>query len=142
MIMGLRASDAAVLQRLAGSDQRLYLRLGALLQARLAISESALAEAAGDAGLKKLLLDRRLKDATPADFAALAAECGAGASGVVLVDDRDGKTDAGWRVLVLEDELDNPLMAGASEAKLAEHVAEIPPEANAVLALLPTLGPA
>ncbi|HYE07723.1 MAG TPA: hypothetical protein VEL07_19550 [Planctomycetota bacterium] len=141
MITGLRASDAAVLQRLAGADQRLYLRLGALLQARLAISEAALAEAAGDAGLKKLLLDRRLKDATPKRFTALAAECGAAGSGVVLVDDSDGRTEAGWRVLVLEDELDNPLTADA-EAKLAEQVAEIPAEANAVMALLPTLGPA
>ncbi len=139
MITGLRAADAAVLQRLAGGDQRLFLRLGALLQARLAISESALAEAAGNPGLKKLLLDRRLKDATPEAFAALASDCGAADCGVVLVDDRDGRTETGWRVLALEDELDNPLLA---DEKVVDAVADAPPEAHAVLALLPTLGPA
>jgi hypothetical protein len=61
MIRGLRAADAAILQRLCGGDTRLFLRLGALLQHHLSITEAALEAALSRPGARALLSDRRLQ---------------------------------------------------------------------------------
>ena len=108
MLTGLRASDAATLTRLCGADQKLFLRVGMLLQANLALSEPALAEIMGDDRLKALLLDKRLRTATAADFAALLTATGSPAD-LVLVE-AAGEVAAGWRVIALADELGNPLL--------------------------------
>jgi hypothetical protein len=110
MVRGLRVTDSVILQRLCGADMKLFLRVGALLQAKLAFSEPALEAIVADDAGKKLALDRRLRDAVPDQFAALAEEAGAADLGLVLVDEAAG-AEPGWRVVALEDELGNPLLA-------------------------------
>ncbi len=112
MLTGLRASDAPTLTRLCGADQKVFLRIGALLQAQLALTEAALSELLGQERGKILLLDRRLKDADPARFTALLDEHQLN-SDVVLVD--GAETEAGWRVIALADEVGNPLLAAAND---------------------------
>nr|MBA3686036.1 hypothetical protein [Planctomycetota bacterium] len=109
MPTGLRASDAPTLQRLCGSDQRLFLRIGQLLQAKLAFTEPALGEIVGNEALKKLALDKRMREVDATSFATLLAEHG-GDGDLVLV---DGEGEAGWRVIAVVDELGNPLLAPA-----------------------------
>jgi hypothetical protein len=106
MLRGLRTNDAPLLQRLCAGDTRLYLRLGALLQGKLAFTEAALQSAVESAAGKQLLNDRRLKDVAGQGFDALVAEHGCAGLGVILTDGADG-----WRVIALEDELNNPLVA-------------------------------
>ena len=108
MLTGLRASDAATLTRLCGADQKVFLRVGMLLQAKLALSEPALGEIMADERLKALLLDKRLRSATAADFAGLLTATGSPAD-LVLVE-ADGEVEPGWRVIALADELGNPLL--------------------------------
>lgn len=115
MLTGLRASDAAILTRLCGADQKLFLRVGMLLQAKLALSEPALGEIMADDRLKTLLLDKRLRTATAADFATLLTATGSPAD-LVLVDD-EGEVEAGWRVIALTDELGNPLLVPVALAR-------------------------
>src|SRR5690349_14931733 len=110
MVRGLRVTDSVVLQRLCGADMKLFLRVGALLQAKLAFTEPALEAIVGSEAGKKLALDRRLRDAVPDQFASLASEAQAAELGLVLVDERGG-AEPGWRVIALEDELGNPLLA-------------------------------
>lgn len=110
MLTGLRASDAPVLQRLCAGDQKLFLRLGALLQAKLAVTEAALGVMVADERLKAILLDKGLRTITPEAFAALAGP----GSDLVLVD--GDATEPGWRVIALDDELGNPLLAAPEPA--------------------------
>jgi hypothetical protein len=133
MITGLRVGDAAILQQLCGTDSRLFLRLGALLQARLAFTRPALESLLDSAAGKALLADRALKDANPTVFAALVATHACEALGLILVDEASG-SDAGWRVVALEDEIGNPLVAAAAAESAAvptdgiiEHVATLVP---------------
>jgi len=133
MLTGLRASDASTLQRLCGTDQRLFLRLGALLQANVAITEAALTEMAAVPALRALVMDARLKSATPAEFAALLAA--AGGSGLVLCDD-PAEVAPPWRVLAIDDELGNPLLRTALPS--TPMAVAVP---AAFSALLPTLPP-
>ncbi len=133
MLTGLRAADAPLIQRLVQGDMKLLLRLGALLQDGLAVSEAALQSlvasgAAGDqaiAGHKGgLLLDRRLKTITIADFADLAKDYAQ--DDLILATAADGV-----RVIALSDEVGNLLTAAL------EPVAEAAPVGlNAVVAQL------
>jgi hypothetical protein len=123
MLRGLRATDAIILQRLCAGDTRLYLRLGALLQGQLSVSEAALEAAIASPAGRLLLGDRRLKDVAAQGFAALVAEHGAQELGLVLADGA-GETEPGWRVIALEDELGNPLLETVAEV--------IPSEQHAV----------
>lgn len=135
MLRGLRAADAPLIQRLCGAEGRLFLRLGALLQAQVTITQMALEAALADANGKLLLSDRRLKDVQPAGFTALAAEHGAAALGLVLVDGATG-AEAGWRVIALEDELGNPLLQATVETN------PDPSVAPAIGEMIATLTPA
>lgn len=131
MLRGLRTNDAPILQRLCAGDTRLYLRLGALLQAHLAITEAALQAAVESPVGKHLLGDRRLKDVAAQGFDALVAEHGCTALGLILTEGEDS-----WRVIALDDELDNPLTADAPTV-----TAEIMPETQALTGLVSTLTP-
>jgi len=134
MLRGLRTHDALILQRLCAGDSRLYLRLGALLQARIAITEAALQSAIESPAGKQLLNDRRLKDVAAQGFEALVAEHGAAGLGLILTD-----ADDGWRVVALDDELDNPLTAAGPEPIQAEVIANAPAFGELVATLAPAL---
>ncbi len=136
MLKGLRTADAPILQRLCAGDTRLYLRLGALLQAQVSITEAALEAAVATSTGKQLLNDRRLKDIPPHGFAALVEEHGSADLGLVLADAESG-AEAGWRVIALEDEVGNPLLAAA-----AEPVVEALPDATTFSHMMSTLTPA
>jgi hypothetical protein len=109
MLRGLRTVDAPLIQRLCAGDTRLYLRLGALLQAKLAITQSALESALESTGGKHLLSDRRLSDVASQGFTALVAEHGCAGVGLVLTTSHENQED--WRVIALDDEVGNPLTA-------------------------------
>lgn len=115
MLTGLRASDAATLTRLCGADQKLFLRVGMLLQAKLALTEPALAEIVAEPRLTALLLDKRMRTATADEFAALLAATGSPAE--LLLVDAEGQVEPGWRVVALADELGNPLLATPGPAR-------------------------
>lgn len=134
MLRGLRAGDAPLIQRLCGADNRLFLRLGTLIQGQVGITQMALEAVVGDANGKLLLSDRRLKDVQPAGFAALVGEHGASALGLVLVDDQSG-AEPGWRVIALDDEAGNPLIHTTVET------APDPGAAPAIGAMIATLSP-
>ena len=121
MLTGLRASDAPTLHRLCLGDQKVFLRLGTLLQAKLSITESALEEMIGQERLKSLLLDRSLRTATPAEFAALLGSDDAD----LLMADGDA-TEPGWRVIALADELGNPLLVLPEPTPVAAVVTVLP----------------
>jgi len=123
MIRGLRVADTAQLQRLCGTDMKIFLRVGALLQSRLAFSELALESALATGPGRALIADRTLKDLSSSQFAALAQEPAVAALGLTMVDESSG-TDAGWRVVVLEDELANPLLVEAQAQSMAKDAAE------------------
>ena len=108
MLTGLRAADAPIIQRLVQGDMKLLLRLGALLQDGLAVTEAALqalvASKTTEDGKGSLLLDRRLKTIDAAGFTALANEHG--------IDDLTlASAPDGLRVIALEDEVGNLLTA-------------------------------
>lgn len=107
MIRGLRASDAAEIRRRTGGDMRLLLRLGALLERKLAFTELALERLLADEAGRRLLLDRSLDE----DFAAAARA--AGIDDLRLLDEADG-SESGWRVVALSDEVGNPLAAAVA----------------------------
>ncbi len=109
MLRGLRVSDSTVLQRICGGDMKLFLRVGALLQAKLAFTELGLEAAVANEEGKKLVGDRRLRDAVPDQFEKIAADAGAAELRLSMVDTAGGAED-GWRVIALEDELGNPLL--------------------------------
>ncbi len=134
MLRGLRTTDAPLLQRLCGGDTRLYLRLGALLQAQLAFTEAALQSTIESAVGKQLLNDRRLKDVAAQGFEALVAEHGCAAMGLILTDGEES-----WRVIALDDELNNPLTA--SEPIAATATVEVMPDIQALGDLVSTLTP-
>ncbi|MBA2481533.1 MAG: hypothetical protein H0V44_12785 [Planctomycetes bacterium] len=118
MLRGLRVSDSAILQRICGADAKLFLRVGTLLQAKLAFTELALEGAAATEAGRKMLADRRLRDLVPDQFEALASEHGCADLDLVMVDERGG-AESGWRLIALADELGNPLtVAPALEAVL------------------------
>lgn len=128
MIRGLRASDAAEIRRRTGGDMRLLLRIGALLEARLALTELALDRLCADEAGRRLLADRRVTTADAAGFATAAAA--AGIDDCTLLDESGG-AEAGWRVIALADEVGNPL-AGTVAAE---------PVAAGLPALVGTLAP-
>lgn len=130
MLRGLRASDASLIRQRTGGDMRLLLRIGALLESRLAFTELALERLAGDEPGRRLLADRRLGAADAEAFAALAAE--AGVDDLRLLLDEGGAGSA-WRIVALSDEIGNPLSPAAESA--AQDDAGLP-------ALIPTLAPA
>ncbi len=134
MLRGLRTAEATILQRLCAGDTRLYLRLGALLQANIAITEAALEALVSSATGKLLLNDRRLKDVLPEGFAALVAEHGCNDQGFVLCNGDSG-AEAGWRVIALDDEVGNPLLAETP-------VAEVIPDTSALSVMMSNLTPA
>lgn len=120
---GLRAADAPIIQRLVGGDLKLLLRLGALLQDRLAVSEAALQTLVAE-GKTGLLTDKRLKTADDTLFASLCAEHAADDLTLATADD-------GVRVIALADEVGNPF------APANEPTPEAVPEGiNAVVATL------
>jgi hypothetical protein len=131
MITGLRASDAQTLTRLCAGDQRLFLRIGALMQGKLAFTEAALSVLLGREDLKKLIMDQRLRAAKEKDFQAMLSEAKADGEGLVLVVEDD------WRVVALGDEVDNPLTGAGSSSVRTAVIDDLP--LNAVVA---TLSPA
>ena len=133
MLRGLRTIDAPLLQRLCAGDTRLYLRLGSLLQAQLAFTEAALQSTIESPAGKQLLNDRRLKDVAAQGFDALVAEHGCAAMGLILSEGEES-----WRVVALDDELNNPLTA--SEPATAQ--VETHPDPQAFGELVATLTPA
>jgi hypothetical protein len=137
MLRGLRTIDAPILQRLCAGDTRLYLRLGALLQANVAITAAALEAAVTSPQGKQLLNDRRLKEVPPPGFAALVAEHGCAELGLLLTDGESG-AEVGWRVIALDDEVGNPLLASES----SETVAEVVPDISAFNTMVSSLTPA
>ncbi len=135
MPIGLRAADAPLIQRLVNGDMKLLMRLGALLQEGLTVSEPAL-QALVAGGHTALLTDRRLKGFThgataAVDFAALASEHGA--DDLLLTESVDGV-----RVIALADEVGNPLWAALLPAPVAlvETAEEVPSGLTAVVATL------
>jgi hypothetical protein len=121
---GLRASDAPRINQLCQGDVKRLARLGTLLTARLAFTELALGAAllprAGSgvgAGSEGFLMDARLKTVDAAGFSALAAAHGCGE--LCLAEAADG-----WRVVALEDELGNPLLAALDASAEATAQAE------------------
>ena len=94
MVHGLRIEDAPTLQELLMADQRLLARVGALLQAELAITAAVLTECTKMQGLRELLMDRNLAqaDGDQAD-AIIQQHCG-DSFGLLLTTATDG-----WRVL-------------------------------------------
>ncbi|MFM2055085.1 MAG: hypothetical protein RL456_3122, partial [Pseudomonadota bacterium] len=104
MIRGLRASDAADLRRRTGGDMRLLLRIGALLEARVAFTPLALDRLLGDEAGRRLIADRSL----PTAFAAAASA--AGIDDLRMIGEDEG-CEAGWRVIALADEIGNPFSA-------------------------------
>ncbi len=137
MLRGLRVSDAATFTRLVAGDNRTFLRLGALLEVHLAFTESALEFALSTAPGRALVVDQRLKACVRADFPALAQELGCKDLGLALYDGDSG-AESGWRVVALEDELNNPLTASAAAEAEASLDAALPQ----LSALVPTLSPA
>ena len=111
MLRGLRASDAPTIQQLVGNDQRLLLRIGALLQAKLALSQAVLEELARADELRALLMDRRLTDISNESFAAVASERNCADLDLVVAAGAPGDDNSSWRVLAFADELNNPLVA-------------------------------
>lgn len=108
MLTGLRAADAPLIQRLVQGDMKLLLRLGALLQDGIAISEPAL-QSIISGGQTALLLDRRLKGSDQAGFATLATEHKT--DDLILATAPDGV-----RVIALADEVGNPFTAALEPA--------------------------
>ncbi|MHC5068688.1 MAG: hypothetical protein ACYTF0_08870, partial [Planctomycetota bacterium] len=139
MPSGLRASDAPLIHDILGRDQRLLLRIGALLQDQLAVTRAVLEEVARSGALRDLLMDRRLKDcADEGSLATLSEERGCADLELYLADDHsDGHK---WRVIAFLDEADNPLLASASEPISATD--DDSQATNASMAeLLPSLSP-
>jgi hypothetical protein len=129
MPQGLRPGDAQTMLHLTGGDRRLFMRLGNLLQTRLSLSETVLAECQREPALRKLLLARALGDC--ADDAAFQQLCQAHDCqdlGLVLVPSDD------WRVILFEDELENPLLAESDTGAKGSRDWHTP-----VAELLPTL---
>ncbi len=83
---------------------RLLLRVGALLESHISITELALDRLLGDEAGRRLLCDRSLG----ADF--LAAAAAAGIDDLRLLDEVAG-AEVGWRTVALSDEVGNPLAA-------------------------------
>jgi len=110
MPKGLRAADAPTILRLCGEDRRLFMRVGALLEHRLALTEAVLGEVRSSDWLRDLIMDRRLRDLEPAASPEFLAERGESEDLRLVEDD-------GWRVLCWEDELGNPLMPEAATAQ-------------------------
>jgi hypothetical protein len=117
MLRGLRVSDVSTLLRLCGNDRKLFLRLGSLLEAHVALTEAALETLTDGTAGRGLLNDRRLGAISPAGFAALAEEIVPDAQ--VIMIDGDNGAEAGWRVIALADERANPLMDAADAAEAA-----------------------
>ncbi|MBA3701037.1 MAG: hypothetical protein H0W78_19480 [Planctomycetes bacterium] len=142
MLRGLRTADAPLLQRLCAGDTRLYLRLGALLQAQLAFTEAALQSTIESPAGKHLLNDRRLKDVATQGFDALVAEHSCAAMGLILTEgegEGEGKVEGkeSWRVIALDDELNNPLNVTESVTAMVE----VMPDTQALGELVATLTP-
>ncbi len=97
----MRAADAAEIRRRTGGDMRLLLRIGALLELKLSITELALERLLENDAGRKLLADRHMTS----DFAKAAAD--AGVDDLVLLDEAAG-AEAGWRTIALADEMGNP----------------------------------
>ncbi len=109
MLTGLRAGDAPLIQRLCGGDMRRFLRVGQLLQQRIAWTEPALGAVMADAGGAAALLDPGFAD-DPAGVLVRHAE-GLGLRVAEPPDCPDG-----WRVVALADEIGNPLLAALAPA--------------------------
>lgn len=104
----LTAADGVKIHSLTGGDQRLFLRIGALLEHRLGVTEAVLSEALRSEGLRKLLLDRGLSAVAVTDFSTWAQGI-SGSLDVVLVEEiLEGRL---WKVLALSDEIGNPLLS-------------------------------
>lgn len=101
MPRGLRASDAAEIRRRTGDDMRLLLRIGALLEAKLALTEAALDRLLGDATGHTLLSDRSLGNADADAFVTAARAAGIDDCIMLAADDPP------WRVIALTDEVGN-----------------------------------
>ncbi|MDA3960644.1 MAG: hypothetical protein PF961_07625 [Planctomycetota bacterium] len=133
MPAGLRASEAPLIQSLIGSDQRLLMRLGALLHAKLAVTRAVLEELPRAPELRKLLMDATLKDADGDGFATIVINRGCTDLDLCLLDQ-----DEDWRVIAFTDEVDNPLMAGEVDA---DNAAPALAGMAGVAELLPSLEP-
>ena len=87
MPAGLRAADAPRIQELCQGDKRLLLRVGALLQSQLSVSEAVLEEITHSPEIRKMLMDRACKDVHSEILAALAEQHGCQDIGLMLSDE-------------------------------------------------------
>ena len=130
-LVPLTAGDAARIQELLGDDQRLFMRIGALLQDGVACTDLLLEEVNRERGLRSLLMDRNTKQVTAENLADLCAKHGLDEDFGLILDEAE-HANATWRVLGLEDELNNPFAITVSEP-------EVLPADGSVNAMLPSL---
>ncbi|TVR15247.1 MAG: hypothetical protein EA401_03115 [Planctomycetota bacterium] len=140
MAIGLRIEDAPRLQTLLAADQRLLLRVGALLQNKWACSAMVLESVGEVDGLRALLMDRQLADCSvEAAEALIEQHCGAN-SGLQAIHE-----DSSWCSVVFSDEVNNPLMAAAAALAKDGSDPDTPSQSNSGLPqvenLLPDLAP-
>lgn len=102
MPAGLRAADAPQIQQLCQGDKGLLMRVGALLQSQLCVTEAVLEEISYSPQIRKLLMDRSLKDCDSDSFASIVDRHACQDSGLQMSAETDG-----WRCLHLEDEVGN-----------------------------------
>lgn len=101
-----------MIQKMVGGDLTLLMRLGALLQDRVAVTEPALQHLVAGSH-HAFLIDRRLHTSTDADLIAVSAAHGV--QNLVFATAEDG-----FRVLALADEIGNPLLAALAPAAVVE----------------------
>ena len=135
MPQGLRAADAPRIQELCKGDKRLLMRIGALLEKRLSVSEAVLEEIEYSTEIRKLLMDRQLAEANDEQLADLLSKHQCEDIGLLI-----SAVDDEWRCLHLEDELNN--IFATNEAENEDEQAQQAWAANSVSNLLPSLNPA
>ena len=133
MPIGLRAAHAPRIQELCKGDKRLLMRVGALLQQRLSLTEAVLEEIEYSPELRKLLMDRKLGTVTSEEFAPLSEHHECQDVGLLLSDIEDD-----WRCLHLEDEVNN-IFADAEAEEDTNSDSEQSEWTHSVSELLPTL---
>ena len=134
MPQGLRAADAPQIQELCKGDKRLLMRIGALLEKRLSVTQAVLEEIEYSSELRKLLMDRGLADANDEQFSELCSKHQCEDIGLII-----SAVDDDWRCMHLEDEVNNIFADAATENNDQEGQQEW---ANSVSNLLPSLNPA
>lgn len=110
MPAGLRAADAPKIQGLCQGDKRLLMRVGALLESQVSISEAILEEIKFTDSIRSLLMDRSLNKIDAGAFTELLEKHELGDVGIMLSQEADD-----WSCIHLEDELNNLFTEKAAE---------------------------